>query len=448
VSELHEQLRAVIDAHPQAQAIELLIPDLNGILRGKRIHRSEWNRLADGLSLPQSLTILDSRGRIVEPLGLGSRDGDPDCLWRPVPGSFSSVPWSDSGLLQCLLDIAEPEAAPAAASSRALLARVVERLRTDRLYPIVALELEFYLLSATQPPAPASARVPGTDRRVAGPQMYSLDELQSHDMLLADIARACERQSLPAVTAISEYAPGQFEINLHHVDDPLLACDQAVLLRRLVRGVARQHGLAATFMAKPFTAQGGSGQHVHLSLADADGDRLFTDGACEPIAQVAAGLLRSLPESMPLFCPNPNSYRRIRPDQFAPIAANWGGNHRGLAVRMPLSDAHNVRLEHRVAGADANNYLVMAAILAAAHRGIERRLEPPAPVPAGAEIEPVVELPDHWQAGLAALETGDLLTEYLGSEAVTQLAAVRRFECEAFDAEVSSLDHDWYLRSL
>jgi glutamine synthetase len=448
VNELSAQLQSLMTAYPQAPGMELLVPDLNGILRGKRIQRSEFERLVDGLSLPQSMTILDSRGRVVESLGLGSRDGDPDGLWRPVSGTLSPVPWSDSGLLQCLLDIADPANAPAAASSRALLKQVVERLRADGLYPTVAVELEFYLLSNTQPPAPAPARVPGTDRRVTEPQMYSLDDLQSHDALFADINEACELQNLPAVTAISEYAPGQFEINLHHVDDPLLACDQAVLLRRLVRGVARQHGLAATFMAKPFTDQGGSGQHVHLSVTDADATKLFTDVSCPAIAQVAAGLLRYLPECMPLFCPNPNSYRRIRPDQFAPVAANWGHNHRGLAVRLPLSDSNNIRVEHRVAGADANSYLVMAAILAAAHSGIRLRLEPPAAIPAGTEIEPVVELPDHWQAGLAALEAGDLLTEYLGKEAVAQIAAVRRFECEAFDAEVSSLDHDWYLRSI
>ena len=450
VSELSAELRALMDAHPQAPTMELLIPDLNGILRGKRIQRSEFPRLADGLSLPRSMAILDSRGRIVEPLGLGSRDGDPDCLWRPVPGSLAPVPWSDTGLLQCVLDIAEPAAAPAAASSRLLLAQVVERLRADNLCPTVAVELEFYLLSREQPPTPAAARVPGTDRRVVEPQMYSLDDLQSHEALLADMARACELQRLPAVTAISEYAPGQFEINLHHVDDPPLACDQAVLLRRLVRGVARRHGLAATFMAKPFTDHSGSGQHVHLSLADRDGQRLFVDGDAPgaAVSQAAAGLLAHLPESMPLFCPSPNSYRRIRPDQFAPVAANWGRNHRGLAVRLPLSDADNVRLEHRVAGADANSYLVMAAILAAAHRGISRRLEPPAAVPAGAEIEPVADLPDHWQAGLAALAAGDLLTEYFGADAVEQIAAVRRFECAAFDDEVSSLDHDWYLRSI
>ena len=252
-------MQTLLDDHPRASTLELLIPDLNGILRGKRIQRSEFSRLVDGMSLPRSLTILDSRGRIVEPLGLGSRDGDPDCLWRPVPGSFAPVPWSDSHLLQCLLDIAEPARAPAAASSRQLLEQVTGRLRADGLCPTVAVELEFYLLTPTQPPEPAAARVPGTDRRVSEPQMYSLDDLQAHDALLAGINQACALQNLPAVTAISEYAPGQFEINLHHVDDPLLACDQAVLLRRLVRGVARRHGLAATFMAKPFSEQGGSG---------------------------------------------------------------------------------------------------------------------------------------------------------------------------------------------
>ena len=199
---------------------------------------------------------------------------------------------------------------------------------------------------------------------------------------------------MPAGAIVSEYGAGQFEVNLHHVKDALAACDHAILLRRLVRGIARQQGLAATFMAKPFRDLDGSGMHVHFSLLDGSGRNVFgpappaatPDAYPDTLRHAVGGMLSMLPESLAIFAPNANSYRRFRPGFFVPIAPNWGPNHRQVALRIPTSDDANVRLEHRVAGADCNPYLAMAAILAAAHAGITRRIEPP---PMIREGEPV-----------------------------------------------------------
>jgi glutamine synthetase len=206
-------------------------------------------------------------------------------------------------------------------------------------------------------------------------------------------------------------------------------------------------------MAKPFAEHGGSGQHVHVSLRDAAGNNLLAAGT-EPgkpgpaLRHAAAGLVAHMAESMSVFCPNPNSFRRLRPGSFAPVSPKWGYNHRNLAVRIPLSGPDNLRIEHRVPGADANPYLVMAAILAALHVGLEQKQEPPPMVASGETVDEAAQLPIHWYPALEALDNGRLLPGFLGAEFMRVYAAVRRFECEAFSARVSSLDYDWYLRSI
>lgn len=450
------ELQDYLARHPGTRAVEVLVPDINGILRGKRVNREEFDTLfGRGINVPATAQIMDSRGHVIAGLGYGTDDGDPDYICRPVPGSLAPVPWLGGGLAQCLLNMYRPGGEPFFADSRHVLAQVCARLRAAGIQPVAAVELEFYLLADADErlPLPRTGRIPGTARYQQGPQMYNLEDLHELDGLFADIEKACVAQNLPGSTAISEYAPGQFEINLRHVPDPVLACDHAVLLRRLVRGVARRHGLAATFMAKPFTTHGGSGQHVHVSLLDRAGENLLAAGAGNDEAGPAlrhavGGLLAHMPECMGIYCPNPNSYRRLRPGSFAPVSPNWGYNHRNLAVRIPLSGPRNLRIEHRVPGADANPYLVMAAVLAGMHAGLERRLEPPPVVPAGQAVDEQRQLPIHWYPALDALEAGELLPASLGREFMRVYTAVRRFECEAFSAQVSLLDYDWYLRSI
>ncbi len=435
--------------HPQTRGMELLIPDINGILRGKRISPREFAGLySEGINLPASSTLMDSRGRVVADLEYGGLDGDPDCVSHPVPGTLVATPWLADGMAQCLLEMDRGFATAGFADSRRILRRVCERLRADGLKPVCAVELEFYFLedASLAHPRPRGGRTPGTGLRQSDPQMYSLEDLQDLDPLLADIERNCRIQELPASTAMSEYAPGQFEINLRHVDDPLVACDHAVLLKRLIRGTAKAHGLAASFMAKPFTEHSGSGQHLHVSLLDQQGTNALA--ADTDFEHAVAGLLALLSESMLMFCPNPNSYRRLQPGCYAPTASNWGHNHRGVVVREPLSDPVNRRLEHRLAGADANPYLAMAATLAGMHHGIEQQLSAPPPLCAGQEIDQPGSLARDWRTAWAAFVSGRHLPAYLGQDFIDCYATIRRWECQAFDAQVSSADYAWYLLSL
>lgn len=443
-------------SHPDLRAVELLLPDLNAILRGKRISRREVPGLfRDGISFPATGILLDSRGSLIDGLAHGSDDGDPDYVCQPVPGSLAPVPWARTPLGQCLISMYERDGRPYFADCRHVLAGVLARFADLGLTPVVAVEYEFYLLEELggEVPRPRTGRAAGSERRPAGPRAYSLEDLHDLDGFFAQVEAAAAVQRVPAGALVSEYGAGQFEINLHHVDDALAACDQAILLRRLIRGIARQQGLAATFMAKPFRDLDGSGMHVHFSLLDRAGRNVFSPAppATTPEAWPATlrhavgGMLAAIPESLAIFAPNANSYRRFRPGFFVPIAPNWGPNHRQVALRIPSSDDANVRLEHRVAGADCNPYLAMAALLAAAHAGITGRIEPPPMVREGEPVPPPAGPSPRWEGALAAFDASALWPEYLGAEFCRVFSAARRFEAEAYHAEVPGLDYEWYL---
>jgi glutamine synthetase len=210
-----------------------------------------------------------------------------------------------------------------------------------------------------------------------------MSDLNEFSGLLAHISAACSAQRIPAGTALAEYGPGQFEVNLHHSANVAGACDQAIRFKRLVRGVATQHGMEATFMAKPYAEMAGSGAHLHVSLLDENGRNVFasTDPAGNDILRHAiGGLATTMSDAMLIFAPTINSYRRYRAQAYVPLNPSWGVNNRGVALRIPVSDAENRRVEHRVAGADANPYLLTAAVLAGIHPGQTRQLDPVAPL--------------------------------------------------------------------
>jgi len=451
-----DAIQALLDSCPELQVMELLLPDINGILRGKRINRDEFGQLCSaGINLPASAHLVDSRGMSIDGLDAGSADGDPDYLCRPVPASFAPVPWADPRLGQCLISMYQADGRPYFADARHVLGRVNEQLAGSGYRAVVAIELEFYLLADDVGGGPRArlGRIPGLQRHQEGPQLYSLEDLHELESFFSAIDDVCSAQGIPASTAISEYAPGQYEINLRHVDDAARACDHAVLLRRTIRGVARRHRMAATFMAKPFAGHGGSGMHVHVSLLDGAGRPVFRrDGSCidgvpASVRHAVGGLVAAMDESMAIFCPNANSYRRLRPGSFAPVSPNWGCNHRNLALRIPLSDDDNIRIEHRVPGADANPYLVVAAILAGMHHGLVNRIEPPEMIREKEVVKPgKPTLPLHWNLALSSLEEARILPAGMGPEFIRVFGQCRRCEAERFQAQVSNIDYDWYLR--
>ena len=367
-----------------------------------------------------------------------------------MPGTLQRVPWFDEPLGQVLGTLYDLDGSPCNVDPRHVLSSVCKRLNDEGLFPVVALELEFYLIDqnlaetgTVQPPL-----LPTSGRRVRDTQVYSISDLEGFSKFLGDVSQVCEAQNIRLGAASTEYAQGQYEINLHHVTDVQLAADHAILLQRVVRGTARQHGTAATFMAKPYREDAGSGLHVHLSLVDEKGDNVFDDGTevgTPVLRHAVGGLLETMPEAMALFAPNVNSYRRFVPNLYVPTRRSWGYNNRSVAVRIPAGTGSSLRREHRVAGADANPYLVLATVLAGVHHGIQHRLDPGEASVGNACGDRDPDLAFSWQAALDALAAGQILPEYLGTDYLDLYRQTKQFEHDNYHDQFSSLEFDWYL---
>ena len=453
-----DDLRKFLEDQPETELIELVIPDMAGCLRGKRIPRREFESVFDtGFNIPGGTVMLDVMGNNCDGVRYGSTDGDPDVSAHVVTGTLAPMPWVSQPAGQALFSLFDRDGSPYFADSRNLLDRVAERLRRRGLKMVMATELEFFLLEAEcDTPTPHLPRVFGTNQKQGGNQTYQTDDLWQIEKFLSELTTCCKKQNLPISTAISEFAPGQLEINLHHVDDPLRACDHAVLLKRATKAVALRHGFVACFMAKPFAEEAGSGLHIHISLVDEDGNNFFSHGKPEfavppyspELRSAVGGLLESMGDCMALFAPNANSYRRLRPDFYAPVMANWGTNHRQVSVRIPLSGPENTRIEHRTAGADANPYLVAAAILMGIDAGLDANSEPPEMVAEGSDVDLRVTLPIRWDQALDQFLQSHVISDYFGRQYQEAYEGVRRTEAQRFHNEISERDFQWYLRQV
>jgi glutamine synthetase len=453
--ELPKELDDFLQKFPDTQYMDVFVPDLNGILRGKRIQSKEFAKVFDkGSNYVASTPLMNVLGDISESISRGNDDGDPDLKGVAVPGSLAPVPWARMPTAQCLLELFEFDGTPFFLDPRNVLRKALQPLNDMGLYPVMATELEFYLIEHDgESYKPRLPNMPGSDLPQDGHQYGSFDDLESIEDFLADMDDYCKAQNIPAGATLSEYAPGQFEINLNHIDDPVLACDHAVLLKRAVKAAARRNGLAATFMAKPFKEQAGNGLHIHTSLMDGDGNNVFS-GQCkdgefsDTLRHAVGGMSATMAESMAIFAPNGNSYRRYAAGFYVPATPNWGPNHRDLSMRIPVSAQKNRRIEHRVAGADANPYLVVAAVMAGIHHGIVYQLEPAPMVAEKAFVEYQVTLPVRWSKSLDVFRDGKILPAYIGEEYHQLFEACRREESELFHAQVSNRDYEWYLRAV
>jgi glutamine synthetase len=441
--------------HPHIDSIDLLISDLNGVMRGKRIPRGKLAQVCQsGVNLPASVFALDINGHTIEATGLGLAIGDSDRVCRPLAGSLMPSPWLRGGRqAQLLMTMVEPDETPFFADPRQVLTRQLKRLRERGLTPVAAVEMEFYLLDRERTPQgliqpPCSPR---SGERATQSQLYSIGELDEYADFLDDVQRAAGQQGLPLDTTLKECAPGQFEITLSHCNDVLKACDSAVLLKRLIKGVALNHGFEATFMAKPYGLEAGNGTHVHLSLLDDSGRNVFAAESGDPLGsetlhRAIAGLLELMPASMAICAPNLNSFRRFQPGLYVPMTPTWGFDNRSVALRIPSGDNAARRIEHRVAGADVNPYLLLAVLLAGIEHGIEKRLAPPAPVQGNAyeQFEPT--LTNSWHEALGLLEASEPLKAALGEAFLHVFLANRRAERDLAMQTVSRLEYGWYLR--
>ena len=444
------EAQAFLDANPDIEAVQLVITDACGVGRGKNVAREELAALyGSGRNVAGSILGLDITGEDVEGTGLVWEVGDADQCCRPVAGSLARAPWLKRPSAQVLGTMYELDGRPSKADPRHVLAGVVARCEAAGFTPVVAVELEFYLLErdAGGRLVPSAGMLSGERRgRI---DAYGLGRLDDMSPLFDDLYASAKALGLPVRTLMSEYAPGQFEITLEHRADAMRAVDEAILFKRAVRGVAARHGRLACFMAKPLAERAGSGMHLHASLADGDGNNACAaeDPAGSLLLRHAIGGLRStLAEGMAIYAPNANSYRRFRSMSYAPVAVTWGVNNRSVSLRVPAGPPASRHVEHRMAGADANPYLVAALVLGGMLHGIHNQLDPGPPVQGNGYAQSQQgTLPTQWHAALETAASSVFLRDTLGSGFLDVFLAIKRQEAEKFGALVSDRDYEWYL---
>ncbi len=439
-------LQEFLDTNPEIEIFEVILPDIAGGLRGKWVTREKIHKVfSGGLKLPTSALAFDVWGRDVDAFVFDSGDGDGIC--EADINTLSVVPWAKRPTGQVLLSLREVGGEPCDNDMRFMLKRLVERFAAIGLTPVLASEMEFYLFrdgsdSLGRPIHTQTDRVGGA---LASGQTYGIDVMENMAELMHGIRDACVLQGLPIDTLIKEGAPSQYEINLYHCPDALMAADQAVLLQRTIKGVAKQQGMRASFMAKPFGDLAGNGMHVHCSLVDKDGNNAFDDGTGkgnELLRQAIAGCLATMEESMLLFAPNLNSYRRFQRGTHAPLAPSWGYENRTVSLRVPADVPAATRIEHRVSGADASPYLAIAAILAGMLHGIENKLQAPEPLEGNAYDKLPPSLPRYWPDALARFESSWFIRDNFGEVFQRAYSLTKQQEIDEFDRQVTALEYE------
>ena len=441
--------------NPDTRYLDTLISDLSCIMRGKRYPVSQaYKVFKQGMMCPGSTCFLSVTGDSMDPEYMGISDGDPDEVGIPLPHTLVPSPWTQVPTAQVMLTFQNLAGEPYYFEPRNVLKRVLNKFKSLGLHPIVAFEPEFYLLDEKRGTdhAPISARTPMTGRRTETTQVYSIDEVEDFSLYLDEVTSTCMIQGITTGAISKEYSPAQFEINLQHSDNPMQAADHYIMFRRVVQGVARKHGFQATFMAKPFPDRSGSGLHLHISLLDDSGQNVFAgDGEFGTTSCVSnilmhslGGLTATMSDCMGILAPNINSYRRFQPNIYVPVAPEWGFENRSVAFRIPKSYAEDRRIEHRVAGADANPYLVLAVVLASIHHGITDRIPPgnPASGNTGELLSP--EIPFDLTTAMQFSRSSGFLAEYLGRDYIKTYTSCKLLEYQKFQ-NTACEDFYWYL---
>jgi glutamine synthetase len=367
----------------------------------------------------------------------------------PDKNSLTTLPWGPAGSKQVMATMHTLSGEPHFICPRAILAGVLEKYAERGLTPVVATELEFYVVEpdfrTTGKPTPPMALV--MNGEVEGFQLYDMRATAALEDYLDTVRRYCDHMGLPADATTAEFGPGQFEVNLLHKPDAMAAADDCIYLKRVVDFAARRHGLKATCMAKPYGDQAGSGLHVHASILDRDGNNILDAKGGDPVRlkSVTAGMLKTMQEAQLIFAPFANSYRRFQPGSFAPDKIDWGFGHRGTAVRIPDRHGPAARIEHRVAGADANPHLLLAAILGGMLLGLDETLDPgPVTTPDSAPDNPQILTHDFLTA-VDRFRASTFIRDTFGTDYQRIYGETKRKEAITYLRTVSSFDYQTYL---
>ncbi len=451
-----EEALAFLAAHPGIEAFDILLHDANGIGRGKIIRRHELEGLyRSGRHLPISILGLDICGEDVHETGLIWDQGDGDLRAWPIPGTLVPLHGTTPPRGEVFMSMYTLDGVAMTSDPRHALEAQVAAFAADGLCPAGAFELEFFLLDPQRDQygkmQPARDVLDGRASRKT--EVYSVDHLHGMLPLFSDIYAGAKAAGINAETMISEYAPGQYELTLHYRENILQAADDLVRLKRIVRAQARAHGVTACFMAKPNEDYAGSGMHLHVSLQDHDGRNVFCEAApgewSETILHALGGLKETMAESMLVFAPHANSWRRFAAQSYAPVSPSWGVNNRSVALRIPAGELRARRIEHRPSGVDANPYLVAATVLAGIRHGIRNRIDPgPETTGNGYEDAAGAAIPTDWKSAIEAARASDFLKAALGADMHRTFTAIKAAEYARVMRTVSEVDFDLDLHTV
>jgi len=432
--------------------IECIIPDQAGVARGKLMPMPKFFG-GNPMTLPASMftqTITGEYPEEEEAFTEGVTDSD--LIFRPDFSTLAVVPWASDPTAQVIHDAFHKDGTPFEIAPRNVLKRVVQLYADRGLKPVVAPEMEFYLVKPnTDPDYPLEPPVGRSGRPERARQAYSITAVNEFEELFDDVYRFSEEQGLEIDTLNHEDGTAQMEINLRH-GDPVELADQVFLFKRTIREAALRHNMYATFMAKPIASEPGSAMHIHHSVVDLEtGKNIFSDGPGNELSPAfrnyIAGMQTYIPRVMCMLAPYVNSYRRLIRNTSAPINVRWGYDNRTVGLRVPLSDAANRRVENRVPSSDANPYLAIAASLASGYLGLRETLEPDSPVD-GPSRDPTFALPRSILDAVRLLESTPELVEIFGETFVRTYRAIKETEYETFMGVISAWEREYLLLSV
>ena len=451
------EAEAFLAAHPDIDAFDIVLTDANGIGRGKIIRRHELLSFYEGgRHLPISILGLDICGEDVHDTGLIWDQGDGDRRAWPIPGTLCALQGTEPPRGEVLMTVYDLDGQPMTSDPRHAIQAQVNLLAVDGLYPAGAFELEFFLLENTR--SADGKMVPARDvldgRANRKTDVYSVDQLHGMLPLFNDVYAGAKLAGIKAETLISEFAPGQYELTLHYRDHIMQAADDLIRLKRIVRMQARRHGVTACFMAKPNEDYAGSGMHLHVSMQDKSGANVFAEAHegtySNAILHAIGGLRATMGQSMLIFAPHANSWRRFASQSYAPVSPTWGVNNRSVALRIPAGDIRARRIEHRPSGVDANPYLVGATVLAGIRHGMRHKIDP-GPETTGNGYEDGQDapaIPVDWRSAIEAARGSAFLADALGADMHRTFVAIKAAEYARVQRTVSEVDFDLYLHTV
>lgn len=428
--------------------VECLVPDMSGVARGKILPAEKLLRILRerGMPIPESIFVQTVTGDYPQNDSELISPTFGDVYIIPDDNTIRLVPWYKEPTAQIICDAYNADDTPVDISSRYILKKIVSAYEKRGLRPVVAPELEFYLVAVnTDPDIPLQPPIGRSGRQESGRQAYGIDAVNEFDPIFEDVYDYCEAQNVDIDTLSHEAGAAQIEVNFNH-GDPVELADQAFLFKRTAREVAIRHGVYATFMAQPMQTQPGSAMHIHQSVVDAKtGKNAFSndDGSDTTLFRhYVAGLQRYLPAAFPLFAPNVNSYRRFgHKETDSPINVEWGIDNRTAGLRVPVAKPENRRIENRLPGADGNPYLSIAATLACGLLGIMEATDPLEQVK-GSAYKKGHTLPYHLSDALKKLKANKPLQDLLGEHFVKTLISIKETEFKAYNAVISSWERE------